>query len=130
MERQRDEPSLGDLFAKLASDTSNLVRQEVALARTEMTQKASELGRDAGMVGAGGAIAYGGYLALLAALIIGLGAIMPLWLSALIVGVLALGGGGLLALSGINAIRRINLAPQQTIATLKEDAEWAKEQTK
>lgn len=129
-ERHHEEPSLGELFSKLARDTSNLVRQEVALARTEMTQKASAAGRDAGMIGAGGAIAYAGFLALLAALIIGLGQIIPVWLSALLVGVAVVGVGALLVVQGLNALKRINFAPEQTIQTLKEDAEWAKEQTR
>jgi hypothetical protein len=130
MERQREDASLGDLFAKLARDTSNLVRQEVALARTEMTQKAAELGRDAGMLGAGGAVAYAGFLALIFALIVGLGELIPLWASALIVGLVVAGVGYLLIQRGLSALKRVDLKPHQTIETLKEDAEWAKEQTK
>lgn len=130
MERQRDEPSLGDLFSRLASDTSNLVRQEVALARTELAQKASEVGRDAAMLGAGGAVAYAGFLALLGALIIGLGRVMPLWLAAVLVGVVVLALGAVLVQRGLTALRQANLVPQQTIETLKEDAQWIKDQTK
>lgn len=130
MERQRDEPSLGELFAQLASDTSKLVRHEVALARSEMTQKASSVGRDLGILGAGGAIAYAGFLALLTALIVGLDLLLPLWLSALIVGLIVVGVGYVLIQRGLNAIKQANLVPEQTIETLKEDAQWAKEQTK
>jgi xanthine/uracil permease len=130
MERQRDEPSLGDLFARLASDTSSLVRKEVALARTEMTQKATEVGRDVGILGAGGAIAYAGFLALLAALIVGLDQLMPLWLAALIVGLIVVAVGYVLIQRGMSALKRANLVPEQTIESLKEDAQWAKDQTK
>jgi hypothetical protein len=107
-----------------------LVRQEVALAKTEMTQKATQLARDAGVIGAGGAIAYAGFLALLAALILGLGQLMPLWLSALIVGLVVGIAGYLMIQRGLSAIKNAELAPRQTIDTLKEDAEWAKDQTK
>ncbi|HMQ33170.1 MAG TPA: phage holin family protein [Chloroflexaceae bacterium] len=130
MERQREEPSLGELFSRLASDTSTLVRKEVDLARTEMVQKATAAGRDVGMLGAGGAIAYAGFLALLAAVIIGLGYLIPVWLSALIVGLLVVGVGALLIQRGLSALKRLNPVPEQTIETLKEDVQWAKEQTK
>jgi hypothetical protein len=130
MERQREERSLGDLFAELARETSTLVRQEVALAKTEMTQKAAEVGRDAGMIGAGGAVAYAGFLAILAALIVGLGQFMPMWLSALIVGLVVAAVGYVLIQRGLSALKRANLAPRETIETLKEDVEWAKDQTK
>jgi putative superfamily III holin-X len=130
MEQQRDERSLGELFAELARETSTLVRQEVALARTEMTQKATQVGRDAGVIGIGGAIAYAGLLAVVAALILLLGQYIPLWLSALIVGLVVAGAGYVLIQRGLSALKRADLTPRETIATLKEDAEWAKDQTK
>jgi len=130
MERQRDERSLGELFAELARETSSLVRQEVALAKTEVTQKASLVGRDVGRIGVGGAIAYAGLLALIGAVILIVGLFIPLWLSALIVGLVVAGIGYALIQQGISALKRAELTPRQTIETLKEDAEWAKEQTK
>jgi len=130
MEQQREERSLGDLFAELARETGTLVRQEVALAKTEMTQKATQVGRDAGMIGMGGAIAYAGLLALIAAIILGLGELMPLWLSALIVGVVVAGVGYVLIQRGRDALKRADLTPHETIDSLKEDAEWAKDQTR
>jgi len=130
MEQQREERSLGELFADLARETSTLVRQEVTLAKTEITQKASEVGRDGGKVGIGGAIAYAGLLAIVAALILGLGEFLPLWLSALIVGVVVAGVGYAVLPRGVSALKRANLNPHETIETLKEDAEWAKDQMK
>jgi hypothetical protein len=125
---QREERSIGELFSDLANQTSVLVRQEVDLARTEMTQKAAALGKDAGVIGAGAVLALGGYLALVAAMIVVLDIWLPLWLSAVIVGVLLAGIGFVLVQQGLSAIRRVNLAPRETIATLKDDAAWAKEQ--
>jgi len=130
MEQQRDERSLGELFADLARETSNLVRQEVTLARTEMTEKVTQVGRDGGTIGMGGAIAYAGFLAIVAALILGLGQFLPLWLSALIVGLVVGGIGYAVLQRGLSALKRANLTPHETIETLKEDAEWAKDQTK
>jgi len=130
MEQQREERSLGELFADLARETSTLVRQEVALARTEMTQKVAQVGRDGGKIGIGGAIAYAGFLAIVAALILGLGQLLPLWLSALIVGIIVAGVGYIVLQGGVSALKRASLAPKATIETLKEDAEWAKDQIK
>ena len=128
MTERKEERSLGELFAELANETSTLVRQEVELAKTEMTQKATQVGRDVGVVGAGGAIAYAGLLAVIAAIIIVLGQFIPLWLSALIVGLVVMGIGYVFIQQGLSALKRSNLAPQQTIQTLKEDKEWIKEQ--
>lgn len=129
MQRQEDTRSLGELFSELANETTMLVRQEIQLARTEMTQKATRAGKDVGMIGAGGALAYAGLLALIAALIIGLGELIPLWLSALIVGLVVVGVGYLLIQRGLTALKQIDPVPQQTIQTLQEDKEWVKEQT-
>jgi amino acid transporter len=129
MQERKDERSLGELFGDLAKDTSTLVRQEVQLAKTELTQKASAVGKDAGMIAAGGFVAYAGLLALIATLIIALGQLgVPWWLASLIVGVVVCAVGYILIQRGISAIKRTNMAPQQTIQTLKEDRQWASEQ--
>jgi len=130
MQVQRDNRSLGDLFATLASQTSTLVRQEVDLAKTELTQKATRAGREAGMIAVGGVLALGGYLALVAALIIVLSQFIPLWVSALVVGLALAGVGYFIIQQGLQALRRLDPAPRQTIATIKDDIAWAKEQTK
>lgn len=131
MQQQRkEERSIGDLFADLANETSTLVRQEVQLAKTEITQKVTSAGKEAGLIGAGGALAYAGLLALLAAAIIGLGQLIPMWLSALIVGLVVVGIGYMLIQRGLSGLKRIDPTPRQTVETLKEDKEWAKEQTR
>ncbi len=130
MQERSDERSLGELFADLASETGNLVRQEVQLAKTEMTNKVTSAGKDVGLVGAGGALAYAGLLAVLGGIILGLGRIMPLWASALLVGVIVLGVGYMLVQKGLTALKRIDPTPRETIQTLKEDAQMVKEQTR
>jgi MFS family permease len=122
--------SLGELFSTLANQTSNLVRQEVDLARTEMTQKVSSLGREAGIIGAGAVLALGAFGALVATLIVVLDIWLPLWAAALIVAVVLGIIGFVLIQQGLNAIKRIDPAPRTTIATLRDDVAWAKEQTK
>ena len=130
MSGQQDNRSLGELFSALAADTGTLVRQEVELAKTEMTQKATRVGKDIGFLLAGGAVAYAGFLAILAAIAIGLGQLgLPWWIAALLVGLVVAGIGGFLVMRGLSALRQETPLPQQTIDTLKEDAEWAKAQT-
>lgn len=128
MQNAKQERSLGELLTELSRETSTLVRQEVELAKTEMTHKATQVGKNVGSLVVGGAVAYAGFLVILAAIVIGLSAFMPAWVSALVVGVVVAGVGYFLAQQGIENLKRANLAPQETIQTLKEDAEWAKKQ--
>ena len=124
----KDERSLGELFSELAQETSTLVRQEVQLAKTEMSQKASRVGKDVGFLAAGGAVAYAGLLAILAGVIVLLGQVIPMWLAALLVGLVVAGVGYFLVRKGLDALKREDFAPRQTIETLKEDQQWAKDQ--
>lgn len=128
-EQRRDDRSLGELFAELAQETGTLVRQEVELARVELGEKASGLGRAAASLAVGGAVAYAGFLAIMAAIIIALAdAGLPWWLSALLVGLAVAGVGYALVARARSALQRADLTPRQTVETLKEDREWAKKQ--
>lgn len=128
---RREERSLGELFGDLARETGTLVRQEVQLAKTEMSQNASRVGRDIGFLAVGGLVAYAGVLGILAAVILGLVAAgLEPWLAALIVGVVVTLTGYLLVRRGLDALKHQDLAPRQTVETLKEDAQWAKQQIK
>jgi xanthine/uracil permease len=129
MAQLRDERSLGDLFSDLSRETTTLVRQEVQLAKAELTQSATEAARGIGMLVAGGAVAYAGLLFLLLAIVFGLiEAGRDPWLSALVVGLVVVAIGAVLVLRARESLKPTNLAPQKTVETLKEDAAWAKEQ--
>jgi VIT1/CCC1 family predicted Fe2+/Mn2+ transporter len=130
MQSTKDDRSLGELFAELSRESSTLVRQEIELAKTEMSEKVSGLGTHAGMLAAGGALAYAGLLAIIAAAIIALDAWMPLALSALLVGVLVALIGYFMLQKGLSALKQVDLKPRETIESLKEDKEWAQQQTK
>lgn len=127
-ERQ-EERSLGDLFADLAQDTSSLVRQELQLAGSEIGERASRVGKDVGMLVVGGALLLAGLLAVIATLILALGALgLPTWLAALIVSVVFLAAGFALIARARSALKNADLIPRHTMETLKEDQEWIKEQ--
>ena len=55
---------------------------------------------------------------------------MPLWASALLVGVVVAVVGYLLVRRGLEALKREDFTPRETIETLKEDQQWAKDQTR
>ena len=124
------ESSLGDLFKRLTDDTSELIRQEMTLARTEMREASATLASDAAKVGVAAGLALAGVLALGAFAVVGLGSLFGgnYWLAALIVGVVLLAVGGSMARSAVNDIKQRGLKPQQTVATLREDASWAKQE--
>jgi uncharacterized membrane protein YqjE len=128
MQQNRDDRSLGDLFSELTSELRTLVRQELELAKVEMSRKASRLGKDVAFLALGGAIAYAGFLVLLSMLVIALAYAIPLWLSALLVGALTAGIGYFLIERGRARLKQEDIKPEQTIETLKEDQEWAKRQ--
>lgn len=121
------EPSLGELFGELSREMTDLVRGEVELAKTEMSHKAANVGKDFGFLAAGIAVAYAGFLALVATIIIALAYALPWWLAALIVGVVVAAIGGYLVYQGLQNLKQTSLAPTETLETLKEDAEWTKE---
>jgi hypothetical protein len=130
MATPKDDRTLGEMFAQLSLQIRALVEQEVQLARTEVAEKASQMSRSLGLVVGGGLLAYGGVLALLAAMILGLVAVgLAPWASALLSGALTAGIGYLLVRLGLGALRRQDLKPRQAIAALKEDAQWLKSQT-
>jgi len=122
------ERSIGELLGDLANETTTLLRQELTLFKAEMSQKATTVGKNVAFLAAGGAVAYAGFLAIVAALVIGLGeAGLPWWLSALLVGLVVAGAGGALVWKGLQALKQADLAPRETIETLKEDTKWVRE---
>jgi membrane protein len=123
--------TLGEMFTELSRETSTLIRQEIQLAKAELSEKASRMGRNLGFVVTGGLIAYCGVLAVIAAIVLGLIEIgLPPWASALLVGILAGLTGYLLIRTGLPGLRLQELKPQRTIETLREDAQWLRTQAK
>lgn len=126
----REERSLGDLFAELSRDTSTLVRQELELAGAEMGQRAKSFGKEVAVLVIGGVVAYAGFLALVAGIILVLAELgLDWWLAALLTGAVVIGVGAALVARARAALQRADLLPRRTIETLKEDREWIKEQT-
>jgi uncharacterized membrane protein YqjE len=123
--------STGDLFRQLSQQTSDLVRQEVDLAKAELSEKGKKAGIGAGMFGGAGLMGLGAFGALTTCLILALAIVLDAWLAALIVAVVYGAIAGVLALQGRDRVREAApAAPEQTVETVKEDIEWAKSQAK
>ncbi len=129
MAEGRDDRSLGELFADLARETSTLVRQELRQAGTEVSQRAAGIGKDLGLLVAGGVVLHAAFLTLVAAIIVGLADLgLDWWLAALVVALVLAAVGYAVIARARSAIKQADILPGQTINNLKEDQEWAKEQ--
>jgi uncharacterized membrane protein YqjE len=119
--------STAELVRQAAEQISRLVRDELALAKVEMTEKGKKAGVGAGLLGGGGLVALYGVAALLTAIVLGLAEAMPAWLAALIVTVVLFAVAGVLALLGKKNVAKATPAkPEQAIAGLKEDVATVK----
>jgi uncharacterized membrane protein YqjE len=125
------ERSLPELLKRLSAETTQLVHQELDLAKVELTQKGRQAGAGARLFGTAAALGLAGLGALTACIILALNAALPAWLAALIVAAVY---GVIAAVLGVQGRDRVKqatpLAPEQTIETVKEDVEWAKTQTR
>jgi uncharacterized membrane protein YqjE len=120
--------SLGQIVGDITSDMSTLVRQEIDLAKSELKQEVSKLGKGAGMLGAAGLAGYFTLFFLSFALTYLLDNWMPLELGALIVALLWGIAAAVLALRGRKEIKQANPQLPVTQQTIKEDVQWAKTQ--
>ena len=122
----RERP-LGEIARDLTRDVSLLVRQEVELAKAEMTQKGRTAAPGLGMIGGAGVVGLMAAGALTAFLILVLSVFLPEWAWALIVAAVLAAVAYLLLKRGKERVEEAGAPiPKQTIETVKEDVEWAK----
>lgn len=122
------ERSVGELVHLLTQQVSELARDEVELAKAELTRKGKAAGLGGGMFGAAGIVALLALGALTAAAILGLATVIDhAWIAAAIVGAVYLAVAGVLALVGKKSIQKASpLIPEQASESVKEDVEWIK----
>ena len=121
--------SIGQLIGNITEDLSRLFRQEIQLARTELREEAGKAGRAAGMLSAAGVAGLLTVLLLSLAVMFGLGNVLDLGWAALIVAVFWAIVGAVLFATGRARLRTVDPVPQQTVETLKEDAQWLRKPT-
>lgn len=123
-----DSPSTAQLLNRLTSQSSELVRHELELAKVEITQKTKGLGIGAGAFGTAGLLAFFGVATLIAAAVLGLAEGLPAWLAALIVAVTILALAGVAALVGKKKVSAATPpVPTEAIENVKLDLAEVKE---
>lgn len=122
-----DEPSLGELISDVTGQLQQLVRKEMELARVETKEQIAQAGKGLGAFGAAGAVGFVALILLAFAAAWGLAEVMATGLAFLVVGVIFLAVAGGLALQGKAKLARVRPVPQQTVETVKEDVETAKD---
>ena len=122
---------IGDLLKQLSEETTTLVKQEIDLAKAEMSEKGKQAGVGAGMFGGAGISGLLALIFLSLAAVAALDTGMRTWLAALIVGVVWAAVAGVLALQGKSKLQRATPpAPEQAIESTKEDVQWATTQAR
>ena len=127
MEVHRMDRSIGELFSDLSQQTSELIRQEMRLAKAELSDKLSDVGKHAAMIAAALVLGLTAAFAVAAAITLLLVEVgVEPWLAAVITAA-ALGlTAYLLAQSAVTALRSKSITPVETIHSIKETTQWLK----
>ncbi|MEW2066881.1 phage holin family protein [Streptomyces sp. NPDC007346] len=123
------DPSIGELVGEISEDLTQLVREEIELAKAEVKESATRAGTAAGMLAGSG---YAGHLVLLLGsltAIFGLAHVVDLaWAALIVTGFWAI-VGAILFVVGRKRLKTVSAKPERTVETLKEDAQWARNPT-
>jgi uncharacterized membrane protein YqjE len=126
-ETEKRHESVPELVKELTRDISELVRQEIELARAEMTEKGKKAGLGVSMFGGAAVLGMAVVGGSMATIIILLDLAMPLWLASLITTILYAGAAAVLALRGRDELKETGAPiPERTKDSIKEDIQWAK----
>jgi len=124
---KQPDKSLGDLFGDLSSEFSDLLRTQVELAKVEIRTEAKQAGRTAGMFGGAAVAAYMALVLLSFAAAWALENVMDAGLAFLIVGAVYAVVAAVLYVRGRDRAKQMNVVPEQTVASVKEDVQWARQ---
>ncbi|MEZ4601095.1 MAG: phage holin family protein [Syntrophotaleaceae bacterium] len=122
----RDDRSLANLFSELSREMTSLVRHEVALAKSEMSEKAHQAKTGITSLAVGGMVVFASIIVLLFSAVYALAQVLEPWLAALIVGLIVLVIGVIMLQKGRSNLKARNLVPQRTMDTMREDKSFAK----
>jgi uncharacterized membrane protein YqjE len=124
------ERSLSSVLQDVVRNVQEIVRSEVRLAKVEIKEEAIKAKSSGAMLGAGAITAIFAALFLLLTIVFALSLVIPIWAAALAVGVVLSIAAGVMFTSGMKLFKRIHPTPQRTVETIKENVEWAKQQTR
>ena len=114
--------STAQLVSRLTADSSQLIRDEIALAKVEVTERAKHVGLGAGLFGAAGVLAWFGFGTLVAAAVLALALVLDAWAAALIAAVVLFAAAGAMALYGKkNVAEGSPPVPEAAINSVKAD---------
>ncbi len=126
--RSRRDASAGELVSRATRQISELVHKEMALAKAELTDKGKQAGLGAGLFGGAGLVAVYAGATLIAAAVAGLSVVWPVWLAALVIGVVLLAIAAVLALVGRTRMSRaVPPVPTRTAKSVQADVHEIKE---
>jgi uncharacterized membrane protein YqjE len=129
-EQHADAPSegIGSILGGLLKDLQDMMRGEIALARAEVREDVSTVGKAISSLAMAAILGLTGFIFLMLGATYLLNIWMRMWIAAAIVGVVLVLVAAMLGISGKNKLKAANLKPDQTIASMKENQEWAKQQ--
>jgi hypothetical protein len=122
--------SLKQFVAHLIEEFRTLVAKEFDLAKTEILDKVSAMLKSGIALAVGGGLIFAGVLVLLAGAVAGLAKVVPLWLSAVLIGGFIALCGAIVAVAALANLKRIKMEPERTLASLREDKRRIKEEIK
>jgi uncharacterized membrane protein YqjE len=123
------EPSIGELLGRTASDLSQLMRDEVELAKVEIKEEAKTLGRASALLAGAGLLAYLALGLVCIAAAWGLAEVLPPGVAFLIVGVVVGVAAAITYAKGRKNLEAFQPVPEQTVETIQEDVQWARQLT-
>ena len=121
---------LGSIVSGIVEDLQGIVRGEVLLAKTEIREDVSAMGKGATSIAIGAMVVLVGFIFLMLGVTYLINKSLEMWISAGIVGVVLLTIGGILAMTGKKTLSATSLKPTETMESLKEDQQWANQQIK
>ncbi len=122
--------SIADVLQDILANVQAIIRSEVRLAKTEITEELTKAGRAAGMMGAGVLTAVFTVWLLLLTILFALATVMPMWGAALLLFVIMSIVTAILLTAGKKRLKTVHTTPEKTIESMKENVEWVKSQTK
>jgi uncharacterized membrane protein YqjE len=122
--------SFSDLLQDIIRNVQEIVRSEVRLAKTEIREEAVKARASLALLGAGALTGFFAILFLLLMIASALALVMPNWAAALVVGAALAVAAGVMLMGGVKSMQRVHPKPERTVETIKENIEWAKQQTK
>ena len=123
-ERNAETRSIADVLRDVVGNVQEIIRYEVRLAKTEVRDEASKASKAVAFIAGGALFSFYALNFLLFCVMFALALILPLWLSALLVGAVLFIVAAVLVALGRDRWKHVHAKPEQTIQTLKENLEW------